>query len=141
MSWSVCYLQQKHPNRDVADKSRAWLARNISFLLLVTNFYKLWLKTTHTQFLIVLEVRSLNLNCWKGWVPSGSLGENQFLSLFQLLIRACMSWLMFPPFSYVTIPFISTSPMMDSDLLLPSYKKIGPYWIIQGNLPISRSLS
>lgn len=60
--------------------------------------------------------------------------------LFQLLKAVLIPWLMAPhllPFSPPA--FISTSPCLPSDLLLPSYKDpgdyIGPTWIRQSNPP------
>lgn len=69
------------------------------------------------------------------------LGENSFSYLFQLLEVTYIPWLQAHSSTFKVSIAASFLP---SDLMPPSYKDfcgyIGPIWIIQDNVPISRSI-
>lgn len=107
--------------------------------------------------LIVLKIRSSKIKALTDCIPYGGLGENSFPWLVQLLEAACIpsfvaSFSSLKPvtqhllisFSLSLLGSIVSLPFLNLTLLPTSYKDscdyIGITWIIEGDLPITRSI-
>lgn len=103
-----------------------------------------WLKTL---ILMVLELRSLESGCWQGCLPSRGTGTESLPLPFPdsrnaPIVQPVASRPPVPPFLLLTCPpSDTTSPPLTSCLhLIRTCDDIGPTWIIQDDLSVSRSL-